>query len=95
MSNSIKLTLYTQYSCNYCDHMKMDLDKWGYNYDVINISEDTKAKEFMRSKGHKTVPQLYWNKTHLNTVSTIAFTKEILETNLDLDNYTGGVEMWK
>ena len=95
MSNSIKLTLYTQPLCEFCDHMKLDLQRWGYQFDVINIKENPQAMAFLRLKGHKTVPQLYWNKTHLNTVPTLSFTKELLEENLDLDSYSGGVEMWK
>lgn len=95
MSSSIKLTLYTQPLCAFCDHMKMDLQRWGYDYNVVNIQENPQAKEFIRNQGHKTVPQLYWNKTHLNTVDTLSFTKDLLEYNLDSDNYIGGVEMWK
>ena len=95
MSNSIKLTLYTQPLCQFCDFMKLNLQKWGYNYNVIDISKDPKAKLFMKKNGHRVVPQLYWNKTHLNTVDTFNFTKEILEENLDLESYSGGVEMWK
>jgi len=94
MSNSVRLTLYTQPLCEFCDHMKLDLQRWGYQYDVVNIKENPKAKEFLRKQGHKTVPQLYWNKTHLNTVNTLSFTKELLEKNLDLDSYVGGIENW-
>ena len=94
MLNSVRLTLYTQPLCEFCDHMKLDLQRWGYRYDVVNIKENPEAKEFLRKQGHKTVPQLYWNKTHLNTVDTLAFTKELLEQNLDLDSYSGGVENW-
>ena len=46
----------------------------------------------MKYQGHKTVPQLYWNKVHLNKVDTNDFTKKNLEEQLDLDNYAGGIE---
>jgi hypothetical protein len=49
----------------------------------------------MKIAGHKTVPQLYWNKTHLNKVDTADFTQENLEEQLDYDNYVGGVEQWQ
>lgn len=92
MSNSIRLTLYTQTDCVFCEIMKSKLNDWGYKYDVVNIQIRTEAKSFMKVAGHKTVPQLYWNKIHLNKVNTNEFTKEILEEQLDLDNYAGGVE---
>ena len=95
MSNSIRLTLYTQNACPFCDIMKTKLTQWGYNYDVVNLNQRTEAKSFMKIAGHKTVPQLYWNKTHLNKVDTVTFTKDHLEEQLDFDNYQGGVEMFQ
>ena len=95
MLNSIRLTLYTQNSCPFCDIMKAKLTQWGYDYDVVNLSVRTEAKTFMKIAGHKTVPQLYWNKQHLNKVDTIMFTKDLLEEQLDFDNYQGGVEMFR
>ena len=95
MSNSIRLTLYTQNACPFCDIMKTKLTQWGYNYDVVNLNQRTEAKSIMKIAGHKTVPQLYWNKTHLNKVDTVTFTKDHLEEQLDFDNYQGGVEMFQ
>lgn len=92
MSNSVKLTLYTQPNCDFCDMMKMKLKEWGYSFDVVNIKEDVQAMAFLRLHNHKTVPQLYWNKTHLNKVDTLQFTKDMLEEQLDWDSYVGGVE---
>ncbi len=94
MSSLPRLTLYTQSNCVYCEIMKHKLDSWGYQYDVVNIQMRTEAKGFLKIAGHKTVPQLYWNKTHLNKVDTGDFTKELLEKELDYDNYAGGVELW-
>jgi glutaredoxin len=95
MSVSIRLQLYTQPNCEFCDMMKMKLNEWGYKFEVINIKEQNCAKEFLKTRGHKTVPQLYWNKTHLNKVDTTDFTKDNLEEELDYDNYVGGVEQWQ
>ena len=94
MSSLPRLTLYTQSNCEYCDIMKMKLSGWGYQFDVVNIQMRTEAKGFLKIAGHKTVPQLYWNKTHLNKVDTLEFTKELLEKEIDLDSYGGGVELW-
>jgi len=72
----------------------MKLSGWGYRYDVVNIKENVQALAFLRLNNHRTVPQLYWNKTHLNKVETLDFTREMLEEALDLDSYGGGVELW-
>ena len=95
MSNSIKLKLYTQPNCDYCDIMKIKLKEWNYDFDVVNIKENPQALAFLRLNNHRTVPQLYWNKTHLNKVETLEFTKEILEEQLELDDYVGGVENFR
>jgi glutaredoxin len=92
MFDSIKLTLYTQTNCVFCEIMKAKLNDWGFTYQVVNIKENKNALMFIKNEGHKTVPQLYWNKVHLNKVNTDEFTQLHLEEALDLDNYTGGVE---
>ena len=66
MSSSIKLTLYTQPLCDFCDIMKMKLKEWGYDFDVLNIKDNPQALAFLRIEGHNTVPQLYYKKTHIN-----------------------------
>ena len=70
----------------------MKLKEWGYDFEVVNIKEDVQALAFLRLRNHKTVPQLYWNGTHLNKVDTLQFTKDMLEEELDMDSYIGGVE---
>ena len=52
MSSSIKLTLYTQVDCVFCEIMKAKLDDWGYSYDVINISEDVSKRAWLRLQNH-------------------------------------------
>ncbi len=94
MSNSIKLTLYTQDDCGYCHILKKKLADWNYSYREINVSYDLFAKDFMKQKGHRTVPQLYWNNTHLNKFPTTELTKNHIEKEIDYENYVGGVESW-
>ena len=95
MYNSIRLTLYTQNNCAYCDIMKNKLNKWGFNFHEINISNDMFAKSFMKEKQLKTVPQLFYHREHLNkNISTREFTEKMLHDNLDYENYIGGVEHW-
>jgi len=75
--------------------MKTKLQEWGYNWDEVNISYQIEQKQFLKEHGHRTVPVLYWNKTHLNKVDTQEFTHEILQAEMDLENYVGGVESFK
>lgn len=64
------LILYTQPKCPYCDVIKDVLNDTGYTYVTIDIKETPEGKSFLKSKGHKTVPQLYWNDYHINTIPT-------------------------
>ena len=95
MSSSIKLTLYTQDDCQYCNVLKRKLLEWNYSYREVNVSYDLFAKDFLKSEGHKTVPQLYWNDTHLNKLPTLDLTKRHIENEIDYENYVGGVENWQ
>jgi glutaredoxin len=95
MSSSIKLTLYTQDDCHYCKVLKKKLSDWNYHYREINVSYDLFAKDFLKSEGHRTVPQLYWNNIHLNKFPTLDLTKRHIENEIDYENYVGGVENWQ
>jgi len=95
MSSSIKLTLYTQDDCHYCKVLKKKLSDWNYDYREVNVSYDLFAKDFLKSEGHKTVPQLYWNDTHLNKLPTLDLTKRHIENEIDYESYVGGVENWQ
>lgn len=95
MSSSIKLTLYTQDDCHYCKILKKKLSDWNYDYREVNVSYDLFAKDFLKSEGHRTVPQLYWNDTHLNKLPTLDLTKRHIENEIDYENYVGGVENWQ
>jgi len=95
MSSSIKLTLYTQDDCHYCKVLKKKLSDWNYDYREVNVSYDLFAKDFLKNEGHRTVPQLYWNNTHLNKFPTLDLTKRHIESEIDYENYVGGVENWQ
>ena len=94
MSNLVRL--YTQNNCPYCVIMKEKLDSWGMNYQLINVSENLEAKSFLKDRGHRTVPQLYYRDTHLNKVDTVDFTKRIMfaEMMLAYEENDSGVEMF-
>ena len=88
MFNSIKLTLYTQEDCGYCKLLKKKLVEWDFDFREVNISHDLFAKDFLKEKGHRTVPQLYWK------LPTTELTYEHVCAELDYENYIGGVENW-
>lgn len=72
MSNSIRV--YTQNNCPYCDQIKHKLTSYGMQFEVINVSEDEDGKMFLKERGHRTVPQVYYSDVWLNTVDTADFT---------------------
>lgn len=82
MNNEPILRIYTQPGCRFCDVMKQKLDEWGYKYTELNIKENTAALMFLKGQGHKTVPQLYINDTHVNDVDTFDLSKEYLDQKL-------------
>jgi len=55
------ITVYTKDFCPYCDGAKAYLKKIGEEYKEINITKDEKLREWMKTQGHKTVPQIYYN----------------------------------
>jgi glutaredoxin 3 len=55
------ITVYTKDFCPYCDGAKAYLKKIGEPYEEVNITNNPELREWMRSQGHKTVPQLYYN----------------------------------
>jgi len=94
MSSSIKLTLYTQDDCQYCNVLKRKLLEWNYSYREVNVSYDLFAKDFLKNEGHRTVPQLYWNNLHLNKMPTLELQKRDIEAEINYEDYIGGVENW-
>lgn len=78
----IRIKLYTQPNCTYCDNIKSMLDQTQFNYKIINIQEDSAALEFMKEAGHTTVPQLYANSIHVNTKNTEDYTPEELHQQI-------------
>lgn len=62
----MSITLFTQPQCPFCDIMKTMLDQTGLTYYTVNIKENDDALNFMKEKGHRTVPQLYVENIHIN-----------------------------
>ena len=53
------ITLYSKPLCPYCDGAEHYLKKNGFNYNKIDVTENAEAMEFIKGKGHRTVPQIY------------------------------------
>ena len=81
MSNLVRL--YTQNNCPYCVMMKEKLDGWGMNYQLINVSENLEAKSFLKDRGHRTVPLLYYNEKQINVLNTNKYNTRSLQEAID------------
>jgi glutaredoxin 3 len=54
------LTIYSKTVCPYCVNAKNFLKLKNINFREINIEQDVEAREFIQSRGHRTVPQIYY-----------------------------------
>jgi glutaredoxin len=54
------ITLYSKPSCPYCDSAEHYLQKNNFEYNKIDVIENAEALAFIKSKGHRTVPQIYY-----------------------------------
>lgn len=56
------LTLYTKNNCGYCLQAKALLKNNDISFEEINIETDVEAREFILSEGHRTMPQIYYQR---------------------------------
>ena len=56
------ITLYSKPSCPYCDRAADYLKRNNFAFRKVDVTEDANALEFIKAKGHKTVPQIYYDK---------------------------------
>ena len=77
------LTIYTKDRCFYCKALKKNLDKWGMPYQEVNISNSDTAMEWFKNAGHKTVPQLYFDKVDVQRGESTELTKQKLEERIE------------
>lgn len=60
------ITVYSKKVCPFCVAAKEKLDRWGFEYTEVDVEDDEQALEFIKSAGHRTVPQIYIdNKTYV------------------------------
>jgi glutaredoxin 3 len=53
------LTIYSKNNCPFCVMAKNYLQSKNINFREINIEQDTEAREFIQSRGLRTVPQIF------------------------------------
>lgn len=53
------ITVYSKNNCPFCDRAKTLLTQKGLEFSEIKIDENTEAREFLLSEGHRSVPQIY------------------------------------
>ena len=55
------IILYSKPTCPYCDRAEDYLNRNNFNFTKIDVTEDATALSFIKEKGHKTVPQIYFD----------------------------------
>ena len=56
------ITVYTKPNCSHCDNAKNYLQNNNIIFEIIDVSENDAALNFLKEQGHRTVPQLYVGK---------------------------------
>lgn len=55
------IKIYTKTTCPYCDQAKQLLEAFGFEYEAVNIEQDSEARSWLLNEGHRSVPQIYVN----------------------------------
>lgn len=55
------LTVYSKITCPYCVQAKKLLESRGVAYTEVLVDKDIEARDFILSRGHRSVPQFYLN----------------------------------
>lgn len=55
------IVVYSKPNCPHCENAKTWLTNYKFTFDVVDITENTSAKDFLVAQGHRTVPQIYSN----------------------------------
>lgn len=59
-----KVTVYTTPACVQCQTTKKYLDKYGIVYEVVDLSQDADAMDYVRSLGHTQAPVVEYDGNH-------------------------------
>ena len=53
------MKVFSKTNCPQCDQVRAVLTTAGLEFEVVKVDEDADAMAFMRSEGHRSVPQVY------------------------------------
>jgi len=53
------LTVYSKPACPFCDKAKHLLENKGVDFEVVDISQDVDARDFLLGSGFRSVPQIF------------------------------------
>lgn len=59
------LVIYTKTDCYKCKNAKQAMNNLQLDFTELNIGENSVAKSFILERGHKTVPQIYFDGKYL------------------------------
>jgi glutaredoxin-like protein NrdH len=77
---SSKVTVYTTPSCQQCEMTKRVLTKHGVEHDVVDLSQDEDALNYVRELGHSSAPIVvagddHWSGFRLTKLNELAQSK--------------------
>lgn len=58
------VTLYSKPACTQCKFTKRELDKTGIEYEVVDISQDEQAREYVQQLGYLQAPVVQAGEQH-------------------------------
>ena len=62
----MSITLFTKPACMQCNATKKALDRAGLDYDLVDISVDTQARDYVMALGYLQAPVVEANGEHLS-----------------------------
>jgi len=62
--NSMSITVYTKPACVQCNATYRALDKQGIDYEVVDITEDAEAREYVMALGYLQAPIVVSGEDH-------------------------------
>ena len=73
----MSITVYTKSACPQCKATRRYLDKADLKYEVIDLSEDPEAAQYVASLGYQSVPVVvageeHWSGFRLERISALA-----------------------
>ncbi len=77
----MSITVYTKPSCGQCTATYRALDKLGLDYDVIDISVDDEARDYVMALGYLSAPVVvagdeHWSEFRPERIKQLTKTKE-------------------